>query len=156
MKSYSQLLDELEHIPSVIAETTKGLSREQWRWFPEGKWSIAVNVGHLLTIESLWIGRLDNLVLGHEVLRAWNGTNQDTVDARFNEQSPKSILEDFESIRNAQIKMMRKYEGREESMSAIHPGTGKLVSLYQHAEIMLGHDLQHIEAITRLKNELPF
>lgn len=150
MKSYTQILDELEQIPSVISELTHGLSREQWRWAPEGKWSTAINAGHLLTIESLWIGRLDNFVLGNEVLRAWNGTNNDTVDARFNEQNPKAIMEDFESIRSVHVKLLRKYEGKENELQARHPVTNAVVSLHRHVEVMLEHDHQHINTIKGL------
>jgi hypothetical protein len=90
--------------------------------------------------------------LGHEVLRAWNGTNNDTVDARFNEQNPKGILEDFESIRSVHVKLLRKYEGKEKDMQARHPSTGKMVNLQEHVEVMLAHDHQHISAIRKLLN----
>ncbi|MEN9348294.1 MAG: hypothetical protein RLZZ77_1805 [Bacteroidota bacterium] len=150
MKSYSALLEQLDQTPRQIAELTQSLSREQWRSAPNGKWSIAIHVGHLLTIESLWIGRMDNFVLGHDTLRAWNGTNQDTLDGRFNEQNPKGILEDFESIRTAHVQLMRKYEGRAGELSAMHPSTGKQMTLHEHAFTMLEHDYQHIEYIKGL------
>jgi uncharacterized damage-inducible protein DinB len=120
---------------------------------PEGKWSIKEHVGHLLTIESLWIARLDDFAMGKATLRPWNGTNADTDAGEFNKQRLAKIFEDFESIRTAHVKMIEFYLPKQDDLSSFHEGKQIKMTLRDHLEVMANHDLQHIDIIKNRLNQ---
>lgn len=133
----------LGHLLSTAAEPM--LSNK-----PAGKWSVKEQVGHLLVMESLWIARLDDLVLGRAVLRPWNGTNADTDAAGFNNQQADSILSAFTSIRSAMVAYLHELESRCLAYSAWHERLQCRFSLADHACFVADHDDHHLEAITQL------
>lgn len=90
MKCTAEQINDLIREVSVHKLTTK----------PDHKWSVNEHIGHLLTMESLWIARLDDFVLGRETLRPWNGNNSDTEAGAFNRQRAAKILEDLTTSGN--------------------------------------------------------
>jgi hypothetical protein len=117
---------------------------------PAGKWSVKEQVGHLLVMESLWIARLDDFVLGKAVLRPWNGTNADTDAAGFNNQQADSILSAFASIRSAMVAYLCELESRCLEYSAWHERLQCRFSLADHVCFVADHDDHHLKAITQL------
>jgi hypothetical protein len=53
----------------------------------EGKWSIQENAGHLLDVEPLWAGRLDDVLACASELRSWDLTNRTTDEANYNSRT---------------------------------------------------------------------
>ena len=61
-------------------------------------WSIQENVGHLLSVDSLFIGRLDDYLAKAQVLRAADVSGDRTNRANYNEKNIKDILQKFKII----------------------------------------------------------
>ncbi|MFM9986816.1 MAG: DinB family protein [Flavobacteriales bacterium] len=150
-ESFGAIVEHLKETPSRLHELVSNLPAEVLVHKPNDKWSIQEHIGHLLCIESLWIARLDDLVLGHESVRPWNGTNADTDAARFNEQNIISILRDFRNIREMHTTMLSEMEEKAEILVANHPGNNKKLRLVDHVWMMLNHDQHHLEILQRRK-----
>jgi uncharacterized damage-inducible protein DinB len=138
----------------TLKNLVSNLSEEFAEQKPQSKWSIKEHVGHLLTIESLWIARLDDFALGKETLRPWNGTNADTDAGEFNKQRLAKIFEDFESIRQAHVKMIEFYLPKQDELSSFHEGKQMKMTLRDHLGVMANHDLQHIDIIKNRINQI--
>lgn len=139
----------LRETPIILADLVKKLDKTLLVAKPEEKWSIQEHAGHLLTIESLWIARFDDFVLGKPFLRPWNGTNADTDAGQFNLQAISQILDDFASIRNAHMNLLEKYLPKQDEMTCHHQGKGIDLTLRAHLEMMLKHDQDHLEIIRK-------
>ena len=146
-ESFGAIVQHLKETPDKLEEVIANMPADVLVFKPEGKWSIQEHIGHLLCIESLWIARLDDLVLGHESVRPWNGTNADTDAARFNEQNIKAILRDFKNIRDMHATMLQGLTDKAEILVSRHPDNGKTLRLLDHVWMMLQHDREHLEII---------
>jgi hypothetical protein len=152
--TFLNILERLEGTPLRLAAKTKGLSEVELTTSVNGKWSIQVNVGHLLTLESLWLGRFDDFVMEKEELRAWNLTNSDTEVADFNSQPIVSLISDFESIRLGLTRALRDYSSQAETMIALHPRLKKPMRLIDMAYFIAEHDDHHLATIEAIKRGL--
>ena len=67
------------------------------------RWSMSENIGHLLDLEPLWSGRIDDLESGQRELRPADLENRKTHQADHNRRSPDELLAQFRSERSAII-----------------------------------------------------
>jgi uncharacterized damage-inducible protein DinB len=152
--TYLNILERLEGTPLRLEAKLDGLSEEELTASPDGKWSIQVHLGHLLTLESLWLGRLDDMVMGKEELRAWETTNLETKEANFNEGHLPTILEDFSTMREGFCDALRLLEGECDTMSAFHPRLKAPLSLIEMAYFIAEHDDHHLAVMEKIKGSL--
>lgn len=145
--TYQLVMERIEGTPLRLARKLEGKTNELLMRKPGGKWSAQEHAGHLLTMESLWIARLDDYVLKHETLRPWNGTNADTDAALYNLHNIEKILEDFASIRVSMTTMLRKYTPQAETMISFDPRLQVPMRLLDHAWIIAEHDDHHLATI---------
>ncbi len=127
---------------------------------PGGKWSIHEQAGHVLPIESLWIARLDNIVMKSETLWSWNGTNADTDAGNFNEQRIVKILEDFTDDRKVHTEMLWKMDDSASSLKCFHTRIGQPFTLADHVytdwtSVIVQSLLRQIELNTCIHRHLP-
>ena len=59
------------------------------------RWSIQENAGHLLDLEGLWRGRVDDFAQGLEVLRPADVENRKTHEAAHNDADLTALLDEF-------------------------------------------------------------
>lgn len=142
-------LYELSKTPALLSGLTLHLPETVLKSAPTGKWSIIVHAGHLLTMESLWIARLDDFFMGRPELRPWNGHNRDTEDGRFELQGISQILDDWSALRNAHLNMIRQNLTKTDSMTCFLAVEGREITFGEHLQIMLNHDLAHLEIIRK-------
>lgn len=141
------VLNKLKQTPISLSELTEKLDEAALTKKLNNKWSIIVHAGHLLTMESLWIARLDDFFLERPVLRPWNGHNKDTEDGMFEKQSILQILSDFSSLRNAHLAMIEKNYNRLKDRQCFLEVQSTSISFDEHLKIVLDHDLKHLEII---------
>jgi hypothetical protein len=149
-KSFNEVMDALKSSPNylgMLVEKNSDLNSKKSR---EGQWSANVHAGHLLTMESLWIARLDDFVSGNPTLRPWNGHNKDTTGAEYNRNRLQKIMEEFEDIRLPHAKMLEKFKGKELLMKARHPELDREINFLEHLNLIWLHDLHHCNAIENL------
>ncbi len=154
-QDFATALGRLAHTPLRLGHLLGTAAEPLLSHKPGGKWSVKEQIGHLLVMESLWIARLDDLVMGREVLRPWNGTNADTDAADFNNQQADAILNEFASIRHAMVDYLKELQPRCLALSAWHERLERRFSLADHVSFMADHDDHHAEAITQRLSATP-
>lgn len=147
---FDSIVESLSQTPGVIQNLIRDSDTGLLIHKSESAWSVNEHIGHLLTMESLWIARLDDFVMKNATLRPWNGHNQDTDAGQFNSQRASKILEDFADIRQAHLNLLSKYSEKRTSMTAFHERLGQIFTLCDHLMFMLEHDRHHLQTITHL------
>ena len=89
---YPELVERLRGTPARIEDRIRALPPAALARKPEQGWSIQENIGHLINVEGLFAGRLDDYFAGLDQLRPADMTNRSTHDAHYNDRPIEQIL----------------------------------------------------------------
>ena len=84
-------------------------------------WSIQEHIGHLLDLDELHTGRLDDFLAGAAVLRAADITNRKTHEAGHNERPIAELLAAFRRERERFVARLDAWDLGLVSLTALHP-----------------------------------
>jgi len=117
-------------------------------------WSIQENIGHFLTSESLFLGRLDDYENDAPVLRPARFEDNPTDKANFNGKDIQWILDQFREQRAIYISRLDALHPEDFEKAILHPRLNRSMRLcdmlFFHAE----HDQHHLTRIAELKELL--
>ena len=148
---HAELLERLRGTPARLEGRLRGLGREVLsRRSEEGKWSIQEHAGHLMDLESLFAGRLDDFDAGAPELRPADVTNQKTEDADHNSSDLESILAGFRRERMALVGRLDALEFDDFARTALHPRLNQPMRLCDMMCFQAEHDDHHLATITEL------
>src|SRR5688572_5457945 len=99
---FPDLIERFRGTPARIEERVRGLPRAVLTW-TDGGWTIQQNVGHLIDLEPLWEGRVDDFLAGLATLRAADMTNLRTREAGHNGREIADLLGEFRAARAAAV-----------------------------------------------------
>lgn len=77
---YSEMIERLRGTPARLEDRVKRIAPEILTKRDGERWSIQENAGHLLDLESLVSGRLDEYLAGAKVLHAADMSNRKTYE----------------------------------------------------------------------------
>ncbi len=147
---FPNIVERLRGTPARLEGRVASLSGEMLTRRDEDRWSIQENVGHLLDLEPLWAGRLDDFDAGLETLRPADLSNKKTHEASHNAASIDELLGAFRSTR---LEMMRRLDGLSEKhveRVALHPRLKTEMRVLDLAFFVAEHDDHHLAQITEL------
>ena len=113
-------------------------------------WSIQENVGHLLDLEPLFAGRLDDFLSGAEILRGADMTNAKTNEAGHNDRAIESILRDFREARAGTVERLEALAPGDFARTARHPRLDSPMRLVDSVYFQAEHDDHHLARIAEL------
>ncbi len=113
-------------------------------------WSIQENAGHLLDLEELWLGRVDDFAERRQWLRAADLTNRRTHEAGHNARALEEILAEFRAARARLVARLEALSAAERERTALHPRLGTPMRPVDHAFFVAEHDDHHLARITEL------
>ena len=141
--------------PLRIDQLIQGMSDTALKMQYDDTWSILENIGHLATLEPLWIGRVEDISSGKETMREADLSNQATFDANFNRQESKTVIESFRFIRQTFVDMISKLMPDQWEKSSLHPRLKTPMRLVDLCYFVAEHDDYHLARIMELKSLLP-
>ena len=118
------------------------------------EWSIQEQAGHLLDLDELHVGRLDDFDEGKGALRAADVTNRKTYEANHNAQAIADILKEFRAARH---EFVARIEGADEAAVvklAFHPRLKVNMRLVDLAYFVAEHDDHHLASMTIIARTL--
>lgn len=136
-----------------IEDLIKGLSEKQTEEQING-WSVKEHIGHLIDLEELHKGRIDDFLSGTAVLRAADMSNLKTIEANHNNTSLKKLLEAFLQTRTEFTERLEAFDETQLSLSAIHPRLQKPMRMVDMAYFVAEHDDHHLFLIYRIIEKL--
>jgi len=148
---FPHIVERVRGGPPRLNDALRNLSETELTERLGDAWSLQEEAGHLLDIEPLMSGRLDQLILGESVLRAWDGTNEATWNANHNSRQLQEILEAFRKSRQS---LVGRLDGLPEELverSAFHPRLKKPMRIIDLAFFVAEHDDYHLARITAAK-----
>src|SRR5262245_10866967 len=114
------------------------------------RWSAQENVGHLLDLEPLWRGRVDDFAARREVLRPTDVENRATWAAEHNRAALDALLASFRRARGELVRALRGLPGELLVRTARHPRLGTPMTPADLAFFVAEHDDHHLARIGEL------
>ncbi len=161
-RQFSPILDngQLPTIIERLAGTPARLERKVLQFsdeflveFVDDDWSIQEHAGHLLNLESLWLRRFSDIMNGTPELTVADLTNQDTYDAKYNEQDIEQIVDTFTEVRTQLVTLLRTVSADDLNKKALHPRLKKPMKIIDLAYFIAEHDDHHLAMIQRLSTK---
>ena len=149
---YVRFIEFLEQTPAKVENLIESISDDELIKREDDSWSIQENVGHLLSVDSLFFGRLDDYLSNAEILRPADVSGDRTNRANYNEKEIKDILEKFKIIRIEFIKRLEELKPEDFEKVAHHPRLDKPMRLCDMLHFQMEHDKHHLNRIKELKN----
>jgi uncharacterized damage-inducible protein DinB len=148
---FPNVVERLRGTPLRLEERLSGVERELLVARPaDGSWSIQENAGHLLDLEPLWLGRVEDFLERRSELREADLSNRRTHEARHNDRPISEIVLDFRRARGELVELLDSLSERDASRVARHPRLRKPMRLIDHAFFVAEHDDHHLARITHL------
>jgi uncharacterized damage-inducible protein DinB len=149
---YPDILERLRGTPARVAESVRDLGKDVLtRRERQGSWSIQENVGHLLDVEELWLGRLDDFEAGAATLRPADMTNAKTHQAGHNDGPIGEVLQRFGAARGRLMERLDGLEQEDFARSALHPRLNTPMRLVDLCLFAADHDDYHLARIRTLR-----
>jgi uncharacterized damage-inducible protein DinB len=145
------ILERLRGTPARLEELTRSLSpRLLTAASREGAWSIQEHAGHLIDLDELHEGRLEDYALRLATLRAADMTNRKTFEANHNSAQLEDLLAAFRAARLSFIQRLEALSEDEVAVSSLHPRLQKPMRVIDMAYFVAEHDDHHLATIHEL------
>ena len=150
---YLGFLEFLKQTPDKVQTLIESIQNELLTKQEDDSWSIQENVGHLLSVDSLFLARLDDYLANAEVLRPADVSGDRTNRANYNDKDIKDILQKFKLIRKEFISRLEELKAEDFEKVAHHPRLDKPMRLCDMLHFQMEHDKHHLNKIEVLKNK---
>jgi len=148
---YMPLVERVRGTPARIEDRVKHLSSQiLTKKMDDEIWSIQENIGHLLSLESLWATRLDQFLKGLPELLAWEETNSSTRESDYNSKSIDQIISDFRLTRQKLVDRLDALPDEVVERVSHHPRLKTPMRTIDLVYFVAEHDDFHLAQITRL------
>jgi uncharacterized damage-inducible protein DinB len=141
------IIERLSGTPARIEEITAHLEPAVLTLKPNGKWSIKEEIGHLCDLESLWLGRLHDLINGEPELRVTDLTNQKTHNANHNATALKTLQQSFREQRQLLVNALLSLDDTQLLNSSLHPRLKTPMRIMDLAYFVAEHDDHHLAGV---------
>lgn len=149
---HHELLARLRGTPARVEELVRAISPATLTRRAGDAWSIQENVGHLVNVEKLWRGRLDDYDANATTLRSADMSNRTTHEAQYNEQPLEAILGAFRRVRMGFVECLEQLEPDRFGQTALHPRLNQPMRIVDLLLFAAEHDdyhLTHMHALRR-------
>ncbi len=148
---YPDVLARLRGTPARIEDAIIGLTQDALTGTDrEGAWSVQENIGHLLDLESLFAGRLDDFLAGKQTLRGADMTNSTTREANHNKIAICEITASFRTARGLFMDRLNALSQTDFARQAQHPRLNIPMRVVDMCQFQADHDDYHLARIHEL------
>ena len=144
------VVERLRGAPARAADRVRSLPRDILTQRDGADWSIQEHIGHLLDLEALGMGRLDDFEASRAVLRPADMDNRKTYAADHNAKATEDILAAFRAAREEFVRRLEAYDQAFVARTAIHPRLEKEMRVLDLAYFVAEHDDYHLAIVSEL------
>lgn len=148
--AFPDVLERVRGTPARLEERVGGLSKEVLTLQIDGGWSIQENVGHIVDLEPLWAGRLEDLIERRQRLSHADLENRRTHEAGHNFRSIEALLGEFRVDRMATVRRLEELSEADLHRVALHPRLEQPMSVVDLFFFVAEHDDHHLARISEL------
>ncbi len=153
---YREFLERLRGTPARVEELIRSVPEDRLTARPDQGWSIQQNVGHLVDLEELFAGRLDDYDASIDMLRPADMTNRKTHQADHNDKSLESILSAFREARAELVRRLESLDPARFGQTALHPRLNQPMRIVDMMYFQAEHDDYHLARISELNQQFGF
>lgn len=150
VEHYRETLERLRGTPARVEDRVSSLKRDHLVRRVSGKWSIQEHAGHLIDVEALFMGRLDDYESGLKTLRPADLSGKKTDDADHNDRSIEDILNQFRNVRSLFVVRIENWNPELLARSAMHPRLNREMRVCDMLHFQAEHDDYHLARIGEL------
>ena len=150
---FPDVLERVRGTPARIEEKVRQVPPQVLTRRDGDKWSIQEHTGHLLDLDALHIGRLDDYHTGAASLRPADITNRATTEATYNQLDITAVLRDFRAARLHFVERLEAWDPARVEVSAIHPRLQQPMRLVDMVYFVAEHDDHHLARMTELASK---
>jgi uncharacterized damage-inducible protein DinB len=154
VEQFPAVLERLAGTPARVEEKVRALSPAVLTRRDGDAWSIQEHLGHLVDLDELHLGRIDDFLAGAPTLRAADPQNRKTHEADHNRRDAKHLAQDFRRERRLFVERLEAIEPALLSRSALHPRLGQPMRIVDMAWFVAEHDDHHLARMTELARKL--
>ncbi len=151
---FNSVLERLKLTPEKIEQLLYSISPEILKRKVDDKWSIQEHIGHIIDLEELHEGRVDDFINKAEELRAADMTNKKTHESSHNQKEIIDLLQDLRITRQKFINRLEVLDDSVLSHVSIHPRLNQPMRPIDMAQFVAEHDDHHINSIIELAERL--
>ena len=151
---FPSILERLSGTPLRLEEKFKSIPAAFLTERIGNTWTIKENVGHLSDLESLWQGRLEDILNGQIELRPTDLLNTNTTQANHNAKPINELLHVFRQLREQTIAALQDIKEETVFRSALHPRLKTPMRTMDLFLFVAEHDDHHLARITEIVNIL--
>ena len=144
------ILERLRGTPARLEEKLEGFDRATLVRRDGDSWSIQEHAGHLLDLDELHLGRLDDYESGAGVLRPADMENRRTREADHNARPLHEILAKFRTERAQFVARLEAWDEERLGATALHPRLNQPMRVVDMAYFVAEHDDHHLARMTGL------
>ena len=148
--TFPTIVERLRGAPVRVEEKLASIDRTVLTRRLDGTWSIQENLGHLVDLEPLWFGRLEDLLRGEKDLRVADLTNRTTHEANHNAKPLETLTRDFRSARLRLVSRLYTLSEADVVRQAVHPRLKIPLRTIDHCRFVAEHDDHHLARMTFL------
>ena len=148
--AFPDVLERVRGTPARLEERVGNLDPEKMVFQDRNRWSIQENVGHILDLEELWSGRLEELLVGNRQLRGADLENRKTHEANHNCRSIDELLKEFRSTRMTTVARLESLSNEDLERQALHPRLEQPMNVVDLFFFVAEHDDHHLARITEI------
>jgi len=147
---FPSVVERLRGTPARLEELVRALPPHVLTAKPDGGWSIQEHAGHLLDLDELHEGRLEDYAQRLSTLRPADMSNRKTHEADHNAARIEDLLARFRAARTSFVRRLEALTEDEVALSALHPRLNQPMRVIDMALFVAEHDDHHLATITEL------
>src|SRR5215207_4966424 len=142
------VVERLRGTPARIEDKVRHLSPAVLTRRDGDAWSIQEHIGHLLDLDELHTGRLDDYLANAEVLRPADMENRKTWQADHNLRATEYLVQQFRRERESFVERLETWDPGRIGQSALHPRLNQPMRVIDMAFFVAEHDDHHLAKMT--------
>lgn len=151
---FPSIIERLSGTPARLEEKLRPVPAEITTVNMDGSWSIRQNIGHLIDLEPLWQGRVEDILNGKPNMRPADLQNTKTHEANHNDVPVDQLLKEFRQIRQQTLHMIQDLSEEQVFKSALHPRLNTPMRIMDLFLFVAEHDDHHLARMSELiKNQ---
>ena len=148
---FPSIIERLEGTPILLKNKVDNISSKYLTVTDNGKWSIQENIGHLIDLEPIWQGRLNDILNNEVEMRSVDLENKKTDLAMHNDKDINVLLKEFFNVRKLTINKLNNLTEKDVYKHALHPRLKTPMRIMDLFLFVAEHDNHHLSGITALK-----
>ncbi len=149
---FPSILERLQGTPIRLREKLSRIPASGLIVKIDGTWSIQENIGHLIDLEPIWLGRLEDILNGERELRHVDLENKKTDVANHNDKEIEDQVREFSEVRGSMVATLAGLSEKEVYQHALHPRLKTPMRIMDLFLFVAEHDDHHLARITEIWN----